>query len=193
MELSVQERIKEIERFLDEQEQKSKFLKKEEHTQPTINSEVVDLLKKIVENQEIDRKRFERNNPIEGDDPIYDWAEATIGPEDTVIFTYTVPEGRVFFLEYLNVTHQLDTVYYIWIDGQYQPTLSYALQDFGDHAQIYKPPKICYSKVEVWCVNDDVVDHTYSVFFRGFNRWSRKIKEEIVYESLNDKNKSVGY
>ena len=153
----------------------------------TENEEILILLKKITENQEIDRKRYERNNPVEGDEPIYDWAEATIDPGDMVQFTYLVPEGHVFFFEYLNITHNVDTTYYIWLDGVYQPTLTQSLQDFGDHMQIYKPPKMCYNKVEVWALNNGIIAQTYATFFRGFNRWYREINREIFYESLEIK------
>ena len=187
-ELNVQERILEIEKFLDEQE------KIEQEEVPTLpapkvsavgdDENVLTLLKKISENQEIDRKRYERNNPVIGDDPIYDWAEATISPGQVVIFTYTVPEGHVFYLEYVNIVHNIDTTYSVFIDGQYQPNLSYAIEDFGDHMAIWKPPKMCYNKVEVWALNNWVADQTYATFFRGFNRFYRAIHREITYESL---------
>lgn len=149
-----------------------------------VSEDMLNVLKKISENQEIERKRYERDNPVEGDEPIYDWAEATINPGQLVQFIYTVPEGHVFYFEYPNITHQVDTTYSIWIDGSYQPTLSQTLQDFGDHLQIYKPPKMAYNKVEVWALNGWVAAQTYSCFFRGFNRFYRAIKREITYESL---------
>ncbi len=185
--LNIQERIREVERFLEEQEKKAMKpkvppKKLEEPTPP--ENDVVTLLKKIAENQEIDRKRHERNNPIEGDEPIYDWNEVTIDPGFMVQFSLTVPEGHVFYFEYLNITYNPDTVYSIFIDGSYEPTLTDTLQDFGDHSQIYKPPKMCYNKAEVWCLNNGTLARTYSVFFRGFLRWYRAIKREIVYESL---------
>jgi len=179
--LDIDERIAEIEKFLEEQE-KPKPVEMPPQEAPV--EDVITLLKKITENQETDRVRYERSNPVENDDPIYDWAEATIDPGQMVQFIYTVPEGRAFFFEYLNVVHNIDTTYYIWIDGVYQPTLSYALQDFGDHAQIYKPPKMAYNKVDVWCLNNWVAPQTYATFFRGFNRWYRAIHRKIIYESL---------
>ena len=183
-ELDIDERIAEIEKFLEEQEKKVEIPTQPTQQVSTVDEDVLTLLKKISENQEIDRKRYERSNPISGDDPIYDWAEATINPGQVVQFIYTIPEGRAFYFEYLNVVHNIDTTYYVWIDGVYQPTLSYALQDFGDHMQIYKPPKMAYNKVEVWCLNNWVAPQTYATFFRGFNRWYRAIKQEITYESL---------
>jgi len=176
--ISVDERIKQIEGFLSKQEKIAPL---------DVNNEILVLLKKISENQEIDRKRYERNNPVEGDEPIYDWAEATINPGDMVQFSFLIPEGRVFFFEYLNVTHNVDTTYYIWLDGVYQPTLTQSLQDFGDHMQIYKPPKMCYNRVEVWALNNGIIAQTYATFFRGFNRWYREINREILYESLQAK------
>lgn len=185
--MSVDERIAEVERFLDKQEGKvtqPKTVQPIPKVSSVAEDDVVTLLKKISENQEIDRKRYERSNPVEADDPIYDWAEETINPGQMVQFSYTVPEGRVFYFEYLNVVHNAETTYYIWIDGVWQPTLSYALQDFGDHMQIYKPPKMAYNKVEVWCLNGWIAAQAYAVFFRGFNRWYRAINREIKYESL---------
>lgn len=179
--MDVQEKINQIEEYLKQQE------KKIETETPAENQEILILLKKISENQEVDRKRYERNNPVEGDEPIYDWAEATIDPGEMVQFTYDVPEGHVFYFEYLNITFNPNTVYYIWIDQVYQPTLTDTLQDFGDHAQIYKPPKMCYNKVEVWALNNGIIAQTYSCFMRGFNRWYREINREILYESLEAK------
>ncbi|GAH91549.1 unnamed protein product, partial [marine sediment metagenome] len=60
----------------------------------------------------------------------------------------------------------------------------YAIQDFGDHMDIFKPPKMCYNQVEVWALNNWVAAQTYAVFFQGFNRWYRKIHREIKYEFL---------
>ena len=187
-ELGIDERIAEIESFLEQQEKKTTKSKAKNSTEPEQSflseDNVLTLLKKISENQEIERKRYERSNPVDGDEPIYDWAEATIDPGQMVQFIYTIPEGHVFYFEYPNITHNLDTTYYIWIDGSYQPTLSQTLQDFGDHMQVYKPPKMAYNNVQVWALNNWIAAQTYSCFFRGFNRWYREIKREITYESL---------
>ena len=183
-ELDIDARILEIEKFLDEQEKKAVKPVPKKLEEPLPPDDAITLLKKITENQEMDRVRYERSNPVENDDPIYDWAEATIDPGQMVQFIYIIPEGRAFFFEYLNVVHNIDTTYEIWIDGVYQPTLSYALQDFGDHMQIYKPPKMAYNKVEVHCLNNWIAAQTYATFFRGFNRWYRAIHREITYESL---------
>jgi len=183
-ELDIDERIAEIERFLEDQENKIKKPTTEKLEEPSPPEDVLTLLKKISENQEIERKRYERNNPVTGDDPIYDWAEATINPGQAVDFIYIVPEGRSFYFEYLNVVHNIDTYYSIWIDGAYQPSLSYALQDFGDHMQIYKPPKMAYGTIRIRCLNMWVAPQTYATFFRGFNRFYRSINRDITYESL---------
>jgi len=184
-ELDIDERIKEIERFLEDQEKN--LIPKPVEIEPKIippPEDVLTLLKKISENQEIDRIRYERNNPVTNDDPIYDWAESDVPPGFMVQFIYTVPEGHVFYLEYINIVHNIDTTYYVWIDGQYQPTLSYAIEDFGDHMAIWKPPKMCYNNVQVWALNNWVAAQTYATFFRGFNRFYRSIHREITYESL---------
>jgi len=186
VQLNISERIKEIEKFLEEQEKK--VMKPKAPTkkleEPVPEDNVLTLLKKISENQEIERKRYERSNPVTHDDPIYDWSEATINPGQVVQFIYTVPEGHVFYLEYVNIVHNIDTTYSIFIDGQYQPNLSYAIEDFGDHMAVWKPPKMCYNNVQVWALNNWVAAQTYATFFRGFNRFYRAIHREITYESL---------
>ena len=188
-ELDIDQRIVEIEKFLEDQEKKI-IEPKPKPTPPTPkvsavgNEDVITLLKKISENQEIDRIRYERNNAISGDDPIYDWSEVTIQPGQVVQFIYNVPEGHVFFLEYVNIVHNIDTTYSIFIDGQYQPNLSYAIEDFGDHMDIWNPPKMCYNNVQVWALNNWVANQTYATFFRCWNRFYRAIHREITYESL---------
>ncbi|GAH79413.1 unnamed protein product, partial [marine sediment metagenome] len=114
VDLDIDERIAEIEKFLEEEEAKTgvtptkpipKLLGQApfEGTyksqtglfkgttsgqvaipSPVTNEELLTTLKKISENQEIERKRYERFNPISGDDPIYDFAEATINPGQMV-------------------------------------------------------------------------------------------------------------
>ena len=185
-ELDINERIAEIEKFLEEQEKKAikpiTIPKKLEEPLPPDN--VLTLLKKITENQEIDRKRYERENAIEGDEVIHDWAEATINPGQMVQFIYKVPEGRVFHLSYPSITHNIETTYYIWIDGQYQPTLSQTLIDFGDHQKVYVPPVKAYNNVQVWALNNWVAPQDYACFIKGWNRYYRAIGREITYESL---------
>ena len=183
-ELDIDARILEIEKFLDEQEKKAVKPVPKKLEEPLPPDDAITLLKKITENQEIDRLRYERINPVTGDDPIYDWAEETIDPGQMVQFIYTVPEGHVFYLEYINIVHNIDTTYSVWIDGQYQPNLSYAIEDFGDHMAIWKPPKMCYNNVQVWALNNWVAAQTYATFFRGFNRFYRSIHREITYESI---------
>ena len=185
-ELDIDERILEIEKFLEEQEKKAMKPKAppKKLEEPVPENEFITLLKKISENQEIERKRFERNNPVEGDEPIYDWLELETPPGYIATFTYTVPEGHVFFFEYLNITYIADTIYTIWIDRTFQPQLTDVLQDFGDHAQIWKPQKMCYNNVQITALNNGVLTQNYSAFFRGWSRWYRAINREIAYESL---------
>ncbi len=207
--LSIDERIQELESFLQMQEYKlaqpplvSNVVEEVKAVAPVApvspvstvgpvspvsaleGNDVITLLRKISENQEIDRKRYERFNPISNDEAIYDWAEATINPGQLVQFIYTVGEGRVFYLQYPNITHNVETTYSIWIDGEYQPNLSQSLIDFGDHQIVYSPPKMCYNNVQVWALNNWIAPQTYDCFIRGFSRWLQKIHREIKYESL---------
>ena len=113
---------------------------------------------------------FIRRNAIERDQPIYDWNEAVVPPGYLVQFILTVPEGFEFYFQYPNITYHDDTIYYVWIDGVWEPTMSDSLQDFGDHSIVFDPPKRSFATAEVWALNNSVVDRTYSCFFRGFLR-----------------------
>lgn len=201
---SVSERIKKIEKFLEEQKEEDE----EEPVKSTFEGEyksqtglfrgktkgtvelpvgeaaMIPLLKNIVKNQELERKRWERSNPIKGDEPIYDWTEGTIDGvplPQTITFYLNVPEGYVFYFEYFNVTYKTFSTYWIEIDGVYQPELTDVLQDFGDHRQIYKPPKVCYNRAEVKILNMGANPQTYSCFFRGFLR-PVKVHQELMEE-----------
>ena len=146
------------------------------------NTEVIRLLNKIVENQEIDKLRWERNNPLQGDESIYEWSQRTLQSGYQVTFSITVPEGQVFFMEFFNVTYQDDTEYEVYIDGELQGeqnplyTLTDTPQDFGDNLPLYKPPRACYRLVEVRAANLSAIAQTYNVTFRGFFRKTEKIK-----------------
>jgi len=123
---------------------------------------------------------FIRRNAIERDQPIYDWNEAEVPAGYLVQFILTVPEGWEFYFQYPNITYFDDTTYSIWIDGVWEPTLTDSLQDFGDHAVIFDPPKIAYSQAEVWALNNSTVTRTYNCFFRGFLRRPRWEEHKVV-------------
>ncbi len=191
--LDIDERIKEIEKFLNVQDElEPEVIPIPEPTIPIIvpaptnqalNVEMVRLLNRMVMNQELERKRWERCNPLATDNPVYDWAEATIDPGFMVTFTLTIPEGNVFFFEYFNITYSADTVYNIYIDGvgpATLPTLTDVLQDFGDHNPFFKPPRLCYRSVVVTALNDGNEATTYSIFMRGFFRQSIKTDPEYL-------------
>jgi len=113
---------------------------------------------------------FVRRNAIEFDQPIYDWAEAEVPPGFLVQFVITVPEGFEFYFQYFNISYYPDTVYYVWIDGVWEPLMTDSLQDFGDHNIVFDPPKISYATVEVWALNNSVETRVFNCFFRGFLR-----------------------
>lgn len=203
VEISIGERISEIETFLGQEEIKlttteiSPPVVTEPVPEPVIsetpaypafsptaaNAEMIHLLSQMVKNQEIERKSWERNNPLTTDSPVYDWAEETIDPGYMVTFTLNVPEGQVFFFEYFNITYNADTTYNVYIDNvgpATLPTLTDVLQDFGNHAPFFKPPRLCYQDVVITALNNDDVAHTYSVFIRGFFRSEVKTDKEYL-------------
>ena len=185
-ELDIDERIKEIEKFLEEQEKKAMMPKappkKIEELVP--ENEAITLLKKIAENQEIDRKRWERRNAVEGDEEIYDFNEASVDPGYLVEFYLDVPEGWVYYINYINITYADDTDYNIWIDNTWEPTLTDSILDFGNHQSYYVPPRKCYTQARITALNNGLITQTYNVFFGGFLRRYRAIGREITYKSL---------
>ncbi len=184
-ELDIDERIKEIEKFLEEQEKKAIMPKappkKIEELYP--EDEAITLLKKIAENQEIDRKRWERRNAVEGDEEIYDFNEASVDPGYLVEFYLDVPEGWVYYINYINITYADDTDYNIWIDNTWEPTLTDSILDFGNHQSYYVPPRKCYTQARITALNNGLITQTYNVFFGGFLRRYRAIGREITYKA----------
>ena len=183
-ELDIPERIKEIEKFLEEQEKKPIPIPPKKLEEPLPENEVVVLLKKMVENQEIDRKRWERANATEFDQEIYDWAEETLPPGYAVDFYLDVNEGWVYFIKYINITYAADTTYDIYIDNVWEPTLTDSILDFGNHQSYYNPPKKAYTQARIRVSNLGAITQTYNTFFGGFLRRFRAINREITYESL---------
>lgn len=224
-EVSTKERIKEIEKFLsDEEENITKAPFKGEYKTPILGftgkfkgdvdlpveepalatlpaptpptptplepppvpidlSGVITLLRRILINQLIERRSWERNNPLLSDSPVYDWAEETIDPGYIVTFNLPILEGNIFFFDYFNITYNANTIYNLYIDGVGPgtlPTLTDVILDFGNHQKIFLPPRLCYQNVIITALNNDDVAHTYSVFIRGFFRSSTKIDKEYL-------------
>lgn len=145
------------------------------------NTEILNLLSRIVENQEIDRRNYERNNPLITDNPVYDWLELSTPSGSQATFSMTVPEGSVFFFEYFNITWAANTTYTITIDSVGPPTLPLTtdtIQDFGDHLPLFKPPRMCYRTIVLTALNGDNNTHIYDCFIRGFFRSSTKVDKQ---------------
>lgn len=138
----------------------------------------------IIKNQILDRVSYERNNAIGNDSLLYDWDEETIDPAYQVTFTVLVPEGKVLFLQYFNITYNADSYYTHQLDSVTSPTLPdliEPLQDFGDHGiPFFNPPHLCYSNVVFTAANLGLFPQTYGIFVRGFFRDSTKVNKEFV-------------
>lgn len=113
---------------------------------------------------------FVRRNAIENDQPINDWAEAIVPPGFLVQFILEVPEGWEFYFQYPNITYHDSSIYSIWIDGIWEPTMTDSIQDFGDHSIVFDPPKRTFARAELWVLNNSAVERNYNCFFRGFLR-----------------------
>ena len=195
--VSITDRIKQVEKFLKDQEETPKtpevpltpapILTPAPAVAPALalndNVEVIGLLRRMLINQLIERREYERSHVLIDDSPIYDFAEETIDPGFMVTFTLTIAEGRIFFFEYFNITYNEDTIYNLYIDGVGPgtlPTLTDVLQDFGDHNIMFSPPRLCYQNVIITATNVGAIAQTYSVFMRGWFRQSVKIDQEYL-------------
>jgi len=193
-ELTIGERIKEIENFLEDQEETPAPIPLAPITIPTDvlptpitptpiinnNEEVIKILNRILINQLIERKSYERNNPLITDIPIYDWLEIETPAGYIVTFTLTVPEGFLFFFDYFNITYAPNTIFNITIDGVAESPVTDPVQDWGNHAPFFNPPRICQDHVIITALNDGTVDQTYGCFMRGFFRQSIKIDKDYI-------------
>lgn len=138
----------------------------------------------IVQNQILDRISYERNNAVGNDSLLYDWAEEVVEPGFQVTFSISVPDGKVLFLEYWNVTYNANTYYIHEIDSVTAPTLpnlTEPLQDFGDHGSpFFNPPHLCYANVSITAANLGILPLTYGIFMRGWFRDSTKVNPDYV-------------
>ena len=193
--VSITDRIKQVEKFLKEQETPETpvvpltpaLIPEPTPIAPALalndNVEVIGLLRRILINQLIERRSWERSNPIAGDERIYEWTQRTLQPGFQVNFSITVTEGQVFFMEFFNITYNADTEYEIYIDGELQGeqnplyTLTDTPQDFGDNLPLYNPPRACYRLIEVRAANLGAIAQTYNVTFRGFSRPVEKVEK----------------
>lgn len=146
----------------------------------TANAEIINLLNKIVQNQEIDRKSYERSNPLITDSPIFDWLELSVPPGYLATFTLTVNEGVRFFFNYFNVTYRANTVYNIAIDGVTEPATTEPVMDWADHQIIFFPPRICQNYIIITALNNGNTTQTYGCFINGFFRQATQVSKEYI-------------
>ena len=176
----VEEKKKAVEEFLKKQENNTNEVGTPTNNQIGGNTEVIRLLNRIVENQDRDRKEYERNNPLITDNPVYDWAELITPAGYLATFTLIIPEGFSFMFDYFNITYADDTVYNITVDGVAEPTTTDTVMDWGDHYLIFRPPRLCYRSVVITALNDGAITQTYDCFIRGFLRQSIKLDKEYL-------------
>ncbi len=191
--VTISKRIKQVEQFLKEQEETPEVPLAPAPIPDTIpepipvapaptlnNTEVIGLLRRILINQLIERRSWERNNPLITDSPVYDWLELSTPAGFLATFTLTVPEGQVFFFDYFNTTFRDDTVYNITIDGVAEPSTTEPVMDWADHYLIFRPPRLCYEHVIITALNNGVDTQNYGSFLQGFFRQTIKLDKEYL-------------
>ena len=178
--VDVESRKKQVEEFLEMQGNNTNEVGALTDNQMADNTEVIRLLNRIVENQDRDRKEYERNNPLITDNPVYDWAELATPAGYLATFILTIPEGFSFMFDYFNITYADDTVYNIIVDGVAEPTTTDTIMDWGDHYLIFRPPRLCYRNIVITALNDGVIAQIYGCFIRGFFRQTTKVDKEFI-------------
>ena len=184
--VSISEKIKEIEQFLKDQEETPEVPLAPSLTPiapaPILNNnaEIVELLRRILINQLIERRSWERSNPLLSDSPIYDWLELSTPPGYLATFTLTVNEGVKFFLDYFNITYRDDTIYNITIDGVTQSTTTEPVMDWADHYSMFSPPRICQNHIIITALNNGATTQNYGCFIQGWFRSSTKVDKEYL-------------
>ncbi len=189
--VNIAERIKEIEKFLNKEEKTPEvplapapIPTPSPETAPTPmlnnNAEIIGVLRRILINQLIERRSWERSNPLITDNPVYDWIELATPAGFIATFTLTVPEGRAFFFDYFNITYRDDTIYTITIDGVAEPTTTEPVMDWADHYLIFRPPRLCYEHVIITALNNGDETQTYGCFMRGFFRQTVKVDKDYI-------------
>jgi len=125
--------------------------------------------------QRVQEDQYARDNPIKQDTPVYEHKEETVEAGTTHTFTYTIPEGRVLYLRNFATTFHVDSTYKIYLDGDYNPTLSAVISEFGEHPDIFKPAKMLYKDFKIKITNSSKADMTYNFWVNG---WLRRYSSE---------------
>ncbi len=125
--------------------------------------------------QRVQEDQYARDNPIKKDDPVYEHKEEIIEAETSHTFTYKIPEGRVLYLRNFGVTYHVDSTYKMYLDGDYNPTLSDVISEFGEHPDLFKPAKMLYKDFKVEVTNNSKAAMTYNFWTNG---WLRRYTSE---------------
>lgn len=129
---------------------------------------------------------WKRNNPVMAfDEPIQEWLEQTITPNQRVSFTFNVPGGHILYMTYAAISFYLNSTYRVIIDGRYSPVLTDSIQDFGDHWRYFTPPRRVQQSVTYSASNFSGGNRSYNVMFNG---WLRRRSQE---EALNLSEKEI--
>jgi hypothetical protein len=141
-------------------------------TQDNVNlsRESLEINKQILDLNKLQKLRWERNNPREQDIPVYDWASVTLAPGFSVTFSLEIPEGYKLFLRNLSINFEDFTTYKMYLDEEEQPTTDEVVCDFGDHWQVFTPPKVLTNTAKMVVTNNSTSTKNYIVFYGGFYR-----------------------
>ncbi len=131
---------------------------------------ILNQIKDLEKIQRVQEDQYARDNPIKKDDSVYHHTEETIESETTHTFTYKIPEGRVLYLRNFATTYHVDSTYKIYFDGDYNPTLSAVISEFGEHPQIFTPPKMLYKDFKIEITNSSKADMVYNFWVNGWLR-----------------------
>ncbi len=205
--LTVNQRIKEINSFLNDEEKLSSgtfqgtyqtpILKLKGKTEGTItlpgaNGNSTALLQQIVNNQNLERLRYEVRHAVSGDLEITDWSEIEIPSNYIATFQFLIDEGRVMNLTSSALTYADDCIYTISDDGRWHPSMQEYILDYGGGGIVtYDPPLRCYSSLVFTVSNVGEEAQLISISVYGFLRRYQR-STELFSEERSIIEKSVG-
>ena len=210
--MTVSQRIKELQNYLKirkadytpednfvgEYESKTKLFKGNiigNVTSPDgANGNSTALLQQIVDNQNLDRLRYEVRHAVVGDLEITDWGEIEIPPNYQATFQFLIDEGRVMNLTSSALTYADDMVYTISDDGRWHPSMQEYILDYGGGGiTTYDPPLRCYSTLVFTVSNVGDESQLISISIFGFLRRYQRSTELFSEErSIIEKTISTG-
>ena len=117
------------------------------------------------------RLDFSRNAPIIGDRSVIHREKIVIPANSEGTILFDVPQGLNVYIMSWAGNYNPDSLWVFIVDDELIETRTAPPQSLQDQQQIYTPPIIAHSKIEIKIKNNASVEQEYIVEVRG---WQRK-------------------